>query len=88
MCTQCKRLLTAYAEATAEYAQSVGVLLEKADKVSLEEFNGLRIDAADSWIDSEVIRLEVEKHNRRHRLATAAPIGQRIRSDKGSRKPN
>ena len=87
MCAQCKRPPTAYAEATAEYAQSVGVLLEKADEVSLEEFNGLRIDAADAWIDAEVTRLEVEKHNRRHRLA-AAPIGQRTRSDKASRKPN
>src|ERR1700733_3386735 len=65
-CPQCTRLTADLDRLERAYAAALGVLTARAHIARGNEYNALRIAADEARIDSEVARLELEQHKRKH----------------------
>jgi len=65
-CSECNRLTDEFGRLERAYATAVGVLTASAHA---DEYARLRVAADEARIDSEVARLELEQHKRKHAKA-------------------
>jgi hypothetical protein len=68
-CGQCDRLRLEYERLERAYAAAIDTLTTRSDTAPAAEYIRLRTFADDARLDSEVARLELEKHKRIHSRA-------------------
>lgn len=68
-CPECARLLDEYETLERAHATAVGRVAASAQSDNAREYQRLRARADEARLDSEVARLELEQHRRRHAKA-------------------
>jgi hypothetical protein len=65
-CSECIRLTAGFDRLERAYAAKVGILTASAHTAQANEYTTLKVAADEARIDSEVARLELEQHKRKH----------------------
>lgn len=68
-CPECTRLSDEFQRTAQQYARSVKRWSDIVELAAWPIYQGLRMATKDSWIDSEIARLEYEQHRRVHSTA-------------------
>jgi hypothetical protein len=65
-CAKCSLLLAEYARRYGTYRAAFNALAERVEAAPIAEYNVLRIARDDARIDSELARVELERHQQEH----------------------
>lgn len=68
-CLTCEQLTAEFERLERKCAAAKGRMSELCDTSDSREYNHAKVQVNDAWLDSEVARIELERHQRTHSKA-------------------